>query len=435
MRSNRQDGTKWQATAFETSAQVWPDVARVRQNSAKAERAVQENTQRRLLEDFHTAMLDEEWKIVQHMIEIDPYLSYELVPLTLQGEDTLVFPLAAAAAYSSRSLHGGVPISLFEALVTANPMALLHGDSRGNRVPLMIALMTLTGGTATTMDSNEIAISVAKIRCIRYLLQSWSPKVLQLLDSQGNVALHYAARYCSSTSCGCRSTVLDKNAASLMKPSALIVEEMISAYPEAAQVCNRKQQLPLHLLVTAAVAADNGSPDASLCCISCTIRSLEVLIQAYPQALRHKDRQGRLPLHVACASSSHPSWDVLQVLIDSYPTALACEDGSGKIPLDLWNIMSPFRTGLVGSVAGTLRGSQRRSARKRTTGVAATTSGDNDLILACLQECTRRKQEQNRQHRFLGRVLSGLRGNNSIGVGSGRKKDSTIIASFNNCYG
>jgi len=49
--------------------------------------------------------------------------------------------------------------------------------------------------------------------------------------------------------------------------------------------------------------------------------------------LRARDKEGRLPLHVAC--SYHAGLDVIQYLVEQYPKALVERTNNGDLPVTL----------------------------------------------------------------------------------------------------
>jgi hypothetical protein len=93
--------------------------------------------------------------------------------------------------------------------------------------------------------------------------------------------------------------------------------------------------------------------------------------------LRLPERQGRLPLHLAC-EQGRPRQDIVKLLVTSFPAGLLCvEVGSGRTPLDICEWMKS--SGLL----------------------------ENELVLAFLREKT--NQEKPKKSNFLGKLFSNRR--------------------------
>jgi hypothetical protein len=53
---------------------------------------------------------------------------------------------------------------------------------------------------------------------------------------------------------------------------------------------------------------------------------LRYLLKYFPNAARHADERGRLPLHYICRDNSHVTLGMVQLLIDAFPDSLRHED-------------------------------------------------------------------------------------------------------------
>ena len=60
---------------------------------------------------------------------------------------------------------------------------------------------------------------------------------------------------------------------------------------------------------------------------------LRYLIKYFPNAARHADKSGRLPLHTICRNNSHVTLGMVQLLIDAFPDSVRHEDNTGCMPL------------------------------------------------------------------------------------------------------
>jgi len=96
-----------------------------------------------------------------------------------------------------------------------------------------------------------------------------------------------------------------------------VIQLLIKEYPDAANVKDRDGRLPLHL----AARSDDASEEV-----------IQLLIEEYPDSVKVKDRYGDLPLHLA-ARNDHASEEVIQLLIKEYPDAANVKDRDGRLPL------------------------------------------------------------------------------------------------------
>ena len=99
------------------------------------------------------------------------------------------------------------------------------------------------------------------------------------------------------------------------------IAEIYDAYPDAARTPDCDGRLPLHWAATAIV--EQGEATAE----TITQRSVICnILNLHPDASAHADNFGRLPLHLAVQSFS--SWDIqLQLLLDQYPQAVRARTG------------------------------------------------------------------------------------------------------------
>ena len=97
------------------------------------------------------------------------------------------------------------------------------------------------------------------------------------------------------------------------------IQYMLELDPELINSENRIGYLPIHL------AAERGR-----------IEAIELLLKFDPDAASNEVNDGtrRLPLHLACAAYN-PNLSSIQVLYDAYPDAIFASDGGRQTPLDL----------------------------------------------------------------------------------------------------
>ena len=162
-----------------------------------------------------------------------------------------------------------------------------------------------------------------------------------------------------------------------------VVRMVLDAFPAAAAEKDSKGNLPLHVAIDlprhfavnvgACVevwdmlfAARDGNK---------SIEVVEMLLKAYPDAARERNRCELLPLHVACEcphGSMHP--DVVRMVLDAYPAAAAEKDSTGNLPLHL-----ATKHGACVEVVGMLLKAHRDAARERNT--------DQEFPLFCSDYC------------------------------------------------
>jgi ankyrin repeat protein len=94
---------------------------------------------------------------------------------------------------------------------------------------------------------------------------------------------------------------------------------LLAKEPELAQLRTPEGWTPLHI-----------------CCMGpVPLFMIRCLLYAYAPALAAADENGRLPLHMLCASP-YCDLEVLQLVVEEYPAALSTKDHPGIIPLHLF---------------------------------------------------------------------------------------------------
>jgi ankyrin repeat protein len=91
------------------------------------------------------------------------------------------------------------------------------------------------------------------------------------------------------------------------------MKRLMGRFPTAASVPDKDGLLPLH---NVARYADR--------------QVLEVVFDAFPEAIHHRTNKGNLPLHHACCADS--SMKAINFLIEEYPEALTVYNEDGHLP-------------------------------------------------------------------------------------------------------
>jgi ankyrin repeat protein len=297
-----------------------------------------------LLPALLESIQDNEWKQVLYFLEKDPLLSRRQVSMVCQGENSkclLVHMLCGRRT---------TPIPVIDMLVTLHPASLLQAEERGGRLPIHLAV-----------------VKDASFEVAHYICQA-RPQALRKQDQEGNHPVHYAAMYGSSA----------------------VLRLLVQLDPAACGVSNGRDRFPLHILCARYFETDVDTDTLSP-------KDMDLVVDAYPDALRTCDRFGRTPLHLA-AHAQQPQWELLEILIRRYPQALVLKDKAGKTPLTLAKGNIKF-------------GNQSKSF---------------DLVVSSLVECTLRERRKQSPYTYL---PSFLLNTSSISKRKQRKND------LYHCYG
>lgn len=261
------------------------------------------------------------------------------IKVICQGETCVVSPLHFAVGTIMNC-----PIEVLESLVDAHPAALLTADPLRGLYPIHLGLMKGTIG----FDQ------------IKYLLSS-CPEMALRVDKDGNLPLHIASEYATDN----------------------IIQELLLTCPEAAGYQTKRRRYAIHLLAS---SRSNRESTSDTC--DSTVKTIQAMIAAHPQALMEPDLQGRLPLHLA-ACTPYPRWEILQLLCNEYPEAMLVQDENNKIPLQL------LKRFLI----------HPGSNYTLDVSVNSNTGVDNDVVLTFFHDRTMaEKRKNNVFHKILGKV-------------------------------
>ena len=177
-------------------------------------------------------------------------------------------------------------------LISAHPLlssATLTGDDN-------IKMGILHQVIASSGDINGRAGLVRSILTAR-------PSAATIKNSHGSLPIH---------------VLLQRNVKMKAKLKEELLRGLIHAYPASISIAGGvSKRTPLHTLFTDYLSAD-------LCRLMLTLR---------PEAAKMRDKQGWLPIHIAC--SRHCSLVSLHLLIDAFPESIRETTGNEKTPLML----------------------------------------------------------------------------------------------------
>lgn len=97
-----------------------------------------------------------------------------------------------------------------------------------------------------------------------------------------------------------------------------IAEKIMAACPESVMMKNKDERTPLH----------------TICSQHCNQEPILALLKAAPQTASWTDKNGDLPIHLACRSLKSPNKSI-RALFDAFPGGLWEKNGSGLTPLDI----------------------------------------------------------------------------------------------------
>ena len=144
--------------------------------------------------------------------------------------------------------------------------------------------------------------SKAPSRVIKRLLASYPAGAMQL-DADGRLTLHWACKMCFSIA---------------------TIKMLINAYPGSIFVRENKY----------------GYTSLAIACMSPLDESVfEVLLSRSRAVASVADSHGALPLHLACHNYAQLSPSIVKHLIEAYPQAIVARDKEGRTPADIASLV------------------------------------------------------------------------------------------------
>jgi len=181
----------------------------------------------------------------------------------------------------NKNIDETVSVEILNYLIQAYPESVQHGTSHGE-LPIHVAV-------GASMSPKFLKI----------LVDAYPESVRIPLEVDRKLPIHWA---CSSVNC-----------------SVDVVKYLLDVYPESINVEAHDGWLPIHM-----VAYSNGPQKADV---------IEHLLSKDPTYASKLTRNGECPLHLACFIG--PNLAAVQVLFDAYPEAVLKRNRNGRTPLKL----------------------------------------------------------------------------------------------------
>jgi ankyrin repeat protein len=174
------------------------------------------------------------------------------------------------------------------------------------------------------------------LRTVQFIYQSY-PAALRCKNEDGHTPLHLA--FCHS------SLAIVKFLIGKSKAGAVEMEDNDKDTPlHCAFIFNDHEEV-LEFVATKypeffkkARSSDGRLPLHVACAISISIVGIQVLLEHYPAAAKEKDKEGKLPLALACKTKileEEELLEVLELLVRAYPGAVDVEDNGGNKAIDI----------------------------------------------------------------------------------------------------
>jgi ankyrin repeat protein len=286
-----------------------------------------------MLEKERTAI----WAKVELLMDLQPSAfrrkyqfklwEYEVHPLGMlcvlkASEDLIntayeVFPEAANDAFTLACAYG-VDLEVIKWLYNKAPEAIKWKDPKNN-LPLH-----------TVMEQGTC------LRTAKFLYQSY-PAALMCKNENGCTPLHFA--FWKS------SLAIVKFLLGESKADAVQMEENYKDTPLHDAFHNDKHEEVSEFVATKYPdflkkprSSDGWLPLHVACCNATSIVGVRVLLEHYPDAAKQKDKQGKIPLALACQNEYLEEEDLLELielLVRIYPEAIDVEDDDGNEAIDL----------------------------------------------------------------------------------------------------
>ncbi|KAL3761435.1 hypothetical protein ACHAWU_007394 [Discostella pseudostelligera] len=204
-------------------------------------------------------------------------------------------------------------------MINANPWLMEMKDVRNDQN--LVHTLAFFGGELNNIghESSNTTTTNLPEQLVRDIIE-YEPSAVHKLDIEGNLPLHMAAA----------------------SGNVIMIEELGRRFPGAASVQNHYGLLPLHLAVI-------SYQDLLATTTTCTISSVEFLLELFPGAVGVKDNDGNLPLHTAASAlrgvdgarvvnlllKAYHNWSMATVRVNNNPPPAVgmCKNNAGETPL------------------------------------------------------------------------------------------------------
>jgi len=260
-------------------------------------------------------------------------------------------------------------MQIVRAIVNAHPtrpmatnesgMTALHVFSRNLINPEILAYLIECYPRAVEQPNNFGHLPLHKAAACRHAdgeslkaLIAAYPKALLKRDKNGCTPLHQAVTG--------------------VKPSLAVCGTFIREGPKAAKRYCKRGELPLHKMAKSFVPNENTKD---------TLRVLELLSEAYPDAIRCQDAKGNLPLHLAVQKDA-VNVEFVNALLFLFPEAAICPNLANATPQDIAINKGPLRSYNV--VSALLNYTNVSEMLARLNAADAEEDDDEEALLALL---------------------------------------------------
>lgn len=167
---------------------------------------------------------------------------------------------------------------------------------------------------------------------IKIILDAY-PEATKIHDKQGHLPIYYA--------CCLRGTFLCTPPEPRLEAISLALKSLdlvLLAYPKSIDLLDRNGKSPSHLLEMAVLSNDCKPVLLLKKAISCGLSAyvVKLLLKAFPERCKRRDNNRMVPLHYACASSAPHFLEYVMALIDDNHTeSFSFQDDQGRTPLQI----------------------------------------------------------------------------------------------------
>lgn len=324
--------------------------------------------------------LEEMDTIVSELLAISP--TFLAASSNVEGSNALHMACSAPETM--------VPPNSLRQLLAANPAAAAKANNR-NQTPLRLHCQRRNASAEVAkilydahpeavfvLDSQDgwaplhYAASNTNFELIQFLVQA-NPEAVRVRTSKGETALHLLCRQnlgvqqVPAIDCllaAYPDAVIQRDSQHFYTPLHLlclagarvsleVVERLLEANSQAAEIADAEHYLPLHHACengceapvvaailqsyTSAAYSMTRKQDSALslaCTCNKSVETVQMLIQANPDALVKKNDYGFAPLHCVCRAYQ-PRMGIVQALLDACPSCVSLKTHGGETPVHL----------------------------------------------------------------------------------------------------